>query len=100
MTSKELQNAMYNVECDLEKVDDDLSYLIEVLKCRSDEISRIKEDIKEDRILYKGLDNVQYNLENCTDTLNNMLTVFRDRRSRAEEYTRICTRLVKGGIEK
>lgn len=100
MTEEELQNSMYNTKCDLEKVDDDLLYLIEVLRCRSDEIGRIKEDIKEDRILYKGLDNVQYNLENCTDTLDNMLTVFRDRRSRAEEYARICTRLVKGGIEK
>ena len=99
MTERELQNAMYNAECDLEKVDDDLSYLIEMLRCRSDEVSRIKEDLKEDRILYRGLDNVQYNLENCTDTLKSVLEVFRERRSRVEEYTRICSRLVKGGIE-
>lgn len=99
MTERELQNAMYNAECDLEKVDDDLSYLIEMLRCRSDEVSRIKEDLKEDRILYRGLDNVQYNLENCTDTLKGVLEVFRERRSKVEEYTRICSRLVKGGIE-
>lgn len=99
MTERELQNAMYNAECDLEKVDDDLSYLIEMLRCRSDEVSRIKEDLKEDRILYRGLDNVQYNLENCTDTLKSVLEVFRERRSNVEEYTRICSRLVKGGIE-
>ena len=99
MTERELQNAMYNAECDLEKVDDDLSYLIEMLRCRSDEVSRIKEDLKEDRILYRGLDNVQYNLENCTDTLKSVLEVFRERRSKVEEYTRICSRLVKGGIE-
>ena len=99
MTERELQNAMYNAECDLEKVDDDLSYLIEMLRCRSDEVSRIKEDLKEDRILYRGLDNVQYNLENCTDTLKRVLEVFRERRSKVEEYTRICSRLVKGGIE-
>ena len=100
MTERELQNAMYNAECDLEKVDDDLSYLIEMLRCRSDEVSRIKEDLKEDRILYRGLDNVQYNLENCTDTLKSVLEVFRERRSKVEEYTRICSRLVKGGIER
>lgn len=99
MTERELQNAMYNAECDLEKIDDDLSYLIEMLRCRSDEVSRIKEDLKEDRILYRGLDNVQYNLENCTDTLKSVLGVFRERRSKVEEYTRICSRLVKGGIE-
>lgn len=100
MTEEQLQNVMYNVECDLEKVDDDVSYLIEVLKCRTDEVSRIKEDLKKDRILYRGLDNVHFQLENCTSTLEKILGVFRDHRSRTEEYTRICSRLVKGGIEK
>lgn len=91
---------MYNVECDLEKVDDDVSYLIEVSKGRTYEASRIKEDLKKDRILYRGLDNVQYDLENCTSTLENILGVFRDHRSKMEEYTRICSRLVRGGTEK
>ena len=99
MTEEELQNAMYNTECDLEKVDDDISYLIEVLKCRADEISRIKEDLKEDRILYRGLDNVHFRLEDCASTLENILGVFRDSRSKTEEYTSLCSRLVKGGIE-
>ena len=99
MTEEELQNAMYNTECDLEKVDDDISYLIEVLKCRTDEISRIKEDIKEDRILYRGLDNVHFYLEECTRTLNDLLVAFRGKRTKAEEYTRLCSRLAKGGIE-
>jgi hypothetical protein len=99
MTEEELQNSMYNVECDLEKVDDDVSYLIEVLRYRTDEVSRIKEDLKEDRILYRGLDNVHFHLENCTETLEKILVVFRDRRSKTEEYTKICSRLVKGGIE-
>ena len=99
MTEEELQNAMYNTECDLEKVDDDISYLIEVLKCRTDEISRTKEELKEDRILYRGLDNVQSHLEDCTSHLENILGVFRYRRSKTEEYTRLCSRLVKGGIE-
>ena len=99
MIEEELQNAMYNTECDLEKVDDDISYLIEALKCRTDEISRIKEDLKEDGILYRGLGNVHFNLEDCTITLEKILGVFRDRRSKTEEYTRLCSRLVKGGIE-
>ena len=99
MTEEELQNAMYNTECDLEKVDDDISYLIELLRLRTDEISIIKEYIKEDMILYRGLDNVHSNLEYCTSTLENILGVFRDRRSKTEEYTRLCSRLVKGGIE-
>lgn len=90
---------MYNVECDLEKVDDDVSYLIEVLKHRTDEVSRIKEDLKKDRILYRGLDNVHFHLEECTRSLNNLLGIFRDQRTKTEEYTRICSRLVKGGIE-
>ena len=99
MTEEELQNAMYNTECDLEKVDDDISYLIEMLKCRTDEISRIKEDIKEDRILYRGLDNVHFYLEECTKTLNGILETFRYKRTKTEEYTMLCSRLVKGGIE-
>lgn len=99
MTEKELQNAMYNTECDLEKVDDDVSYLIEVLRCRTDEVSRIKEDLKKDRILYRGLDNVHFHLEECTRSLKNLLGIFRDQRTKTEEYTRICSRLVKGGIE-
>ena len=99
MTEEELQNAMYNTECDLEKVDDDISYLIEVLKCRADEINRTKEDLKEDRSLYRGLDNVHSHLEDCTRTLEKILGVFRDRRSKTEEYTSLCSRLVKGGIE-
>lgn len=99
MTEKELQNAMYNTECDLEKVDDDVSYLIEVLRCRTDEVSRIKEDLKKDRILYRGLDNVHFHLEECTRSLKNLLGIFRDQRTKTEEYTKICSRLVKGGIE-
>ena len=99
MTEEELQNAMYNTECDLEKVDDDISYLIEVLRCRTDEISRIKEYLKEDRILYRGLDNVHFHLEDCKSALENILGVFRNSRSKTEEYTRLCSRLVKGGIE-
>ena len=99
MTEEELQNAMYNTECDIEKVDDDISYLIEVLMCRTDEISIIKEDLKDDRILYRGLDNVHSYLEDCTRTLNDLLTTFRYKRTKTEEYTRLCSRLVKGGIE-
>ena len=99
MTEEELQNAMYNTECDIEKVDDDISYLIEMLMCRTDEISIIKEDLKDDRILYRGLDNVHSYLEECTRTLNGFLAIFRDKRTKTEEYTRLCARLVKGGIE-
>ena len=99
MTEEELQNAMFNAECDLEKVDDDISYLIEVLKCRTDEIHRIKTDLADDRILYKGLDNVHFYLEECTRMLNSLLLTFRAKRTKAEEYTRLCSRLVKGGIE-
>ena len=99
MTEEELQNAMYNTECDLEKVDDDISYLIEVLKCRTDEINRIKTDLASDRVLYRGLDNVHFNLEECTRTLNDLLATFRNGRTKTEEYTRLCSRLVKGGIE-
>ena len=99
MKEEELQNAMYNTECDLEKVDDDISYLIEVLKYRTDEIHRIKTDLADDRLLYRGLDNVHFNLEECARTLEEILGVFRDRRSKTEEYTRLCSRLVKGGIE-
>ena len=99
MTEEQLLNSMYNVECDLEKVDDDISYLIEVLKCRTDEIHRIKTDLASDRILYRSLDNVQFNLDECTRTLNDILATFRDKREKAEEYTRLCSRLVKGGIE-
>ena len=100
MTEEELQNAMYNAECDLEKVDDDISYLIEALMCRTDEIHRIKNDLASDRILYRALDNVHFNLEECTRTLNDLLVIFRSKRTKAEEYTRLCSRLVKGGIEK
>lgn len=99
MTEEQLQKAMYNAECDLEKVDDDISYLIEVLKYRADEIHRIKTDVADDRILYRGLDNVQFHLEDCTSTLEKILGIFRDHRSKTEEYTRLCSRLVKGGIE-
>ena len=99
MTEEQLLNSMYNVECDLEKVDDDISFLIEVLKCRTDEIHRIKTDLASDRILYRALDNVHFNLEECTRTLNDLLVIFRSKRTKAEEYTRLCSRLVKGGIE-
>ena len=99
MTEEQLLNSMYNVECDLEKVDDDISYLIEVLKCRTDEIHRIKTDLASDRVLYRGLDNVHFYLEECTRTLNDLLVTFRAKRTKAEEYTRLCSRLVKGGIE-
>ena len=99
MTEEELQNAMYNTECDLEKVDDDISYLVEVLKCRTNEIHRIKTDLASDRVLYRGLDNVHFYLEECTRTLESVLEMFRDRRSKTEEYTSLCSRLVKGGIE-
>ena len=99
MTEEQLLNSMYNVECDLEKVDDDMSYLIEVLKCRTNEIHRIKTDLASDRILYRALDNVHFNLEECTRTLNDILATFRDKREKAEEYTRLCARLVEGGIE-
>lgn len=99
MTEEQLQNAMYNTECELEKVDDDLSYLIDALRCRADEANRIKMDLKKDRILYRGLDNVQYNLEDCRDALEQSLATFREYRTKTEEYTRLCSRLVRGGIE-
>ena len=99
MTEEELQNAMYNTECDLEKVDDDISYLIEMLKCRTDEIHRIKTDLADDRILYRALDNTHFYLEECARTLNDLLATFRCGRTKKEEYTMLCSRLVKGGIE-
>ncbi len=95
MTEEELQNSMYNTECDIEKVDDGFSYLIEVLKCRTDEINRIKTDLADGRILYRGLDNIHFYLEECTRTLSDILASFRIKRTKVEEYTRLCSRLVK-----
>lgn len=60
----------------------------------------LKTDLASDGILYRGLDNVHFHLEECTSTLKKALVVFRNHMATTEEYTRLCSRLAKEGIEK
>ena len=99
MTSKELQNELYNVDCDFEKIDSNVSILIEGLRYRTREVERATKELKVDRLICTVMTNVKHDLEDTVYMLEDFLSTFRERRSMAEENTRLCNRLAKGGIE-
>lgn len=82
MTSKELQNKLYSVECSLDMVDSDISTLVEQLNYEKREMARAYEETKGDKFVSHYL-----------------RKVFREHRSDTEEKTRLCSRLAKGGLE-
>ena len=99
MTSKELQNKLYSVECSLEMVDNDISVLIEQLKYEKREMSKAYEETKGDKFVSHCLKDITFDLDNAIGMLNSYLESFRVHRSDTEEKTRLCARIAKGGIE-
>lgn len=99
MTSKELQNKLYSVDCSLDMVDSDISILVEQLTYDKREMAKAYEETKGDKLVSYCLKNIVFDLDNAIGTLNTYLEMFRNRRGDIEEITRLCTRLVKGGLE-
>lgn len=99
MTSKELQNKLYSVECSLDMVDNDISILIEQLNYEKREMYKAYDETKNDIYVSRCLKDVTFVLDSAIGTLNSYLEAFRMHRSGIEEKTRLCTRLAKGGIE-
>lgn len=99
MTSKELQNKLYSVDCSLDMADSDISMLVEQLNYEKREMAKAYEETKGDEFVSHCLKNIVFDLDNAIGTLNTCLEMFRERRRDIEERTRLCTRLVKGGLE-
>ena len=99
MTSKELQNKLYSVECSFDTVDSDISVLIERLNYEKREMAKSYEETKGDKFISHCLKEITFDLDSAIGMLNNCLERFRTHRSNTEEKTRLCTRLAKGGIE-
>lgn len=99
MTSKELQNKLYSVECSLDMVDSDISILIEQLRYEKKEMAKAYEETKNDKFVSHCLKQITYDLDKTVGTLNTYLENFRTHRSDTEEKTRLCSRLAKGGLE-
>ena len=99
MTSKELQNKLYRVECSLDMVDNDISVLIEQLNYEKREMAKAHEETKGDKFVSHYLKEITFDLDDVINALNAYLEAFRTHRSIVEEKTRLCARLVKGGIE-
>jgi predicted solute-binding protein len=100
MTSKELQNKLYSVECSLDTVDSDISILLEKLNYEKKEMSKAHDETKGDKFVSHYLKEITFDLDDVINALNAYLETFRTRRSIVEEKTRLCARLVKGGIER
>ena len=99
MTSKELQNKLYAVECSLDMVDNDISILIEQLNFEKREMAKAYEETKGDKFVSHYLKGIVFNLDSTIETLNICLYDFRTNKSDTEESIRLCTRLAKGGLE-
>lgn len=99
MTSKELQNKLYSVECSLDMVDSDISTLLEQLNYEKREMSKAYEETKGDKFVSHYLKDITFDLDSTIGILNHCLDSFRTHRSDTEEKTRLCTRLANGGLE-
>ena len=99
MTSKELQNKLYSVECSLDMVDSDISVLIEQLNYEKREMTKAYNETKGDKFISHYLKEITFDLDSTIGMLNNCLEGFRTNRSNTEEKTRLCARLAKVGIE-
>lgn len=99
MTSKELDNRLYSVECSLETIDNDMSILIEQLNYEKRETARAYEELKSDRLVAQCLKSTVFDLDNTIGTLRSYLSTFRDHRAEAEDNVELCRRLAKGGLE-
>ncbi len=99
MTSKELQNKLYSVECSLDMVDSDISTLLEQLNYEKREMAKAYEETKGDKFVSHYLRQIAIDLDRNIVNLNNFLKVFREHRSDTEEKTILCSRLAKGGLE-
>ena len=99
MTSKELQNKLYSVECSFDMVDNDISVLIEQLNYEKREIAKAYDETKGDKFISHYLMEITFDLDRTIRMLNNCLEGFRTNRSNFEKKTRLCARLAKGGIE-
>ena len=99
MTSKELQNKLYSVECSLDMVDSDISVLIERLNYEKREMAKAYDETKCDKFVSHYLKEIAFDLDRTIGMLNSQLESFRTHRSDTDEKTRLCARLAKGGIE-
>lgn len=99
MTSKELDNQLYGIDCDFEMIDSDISILVEQLRHDRREMAKVTEELKGDRILYASLKDVVYELDKAVGTLRNYLLRYRDVRSDIEDKVELSRRIVKGGIK-
>ena len=99
MTSKELDNRLYSVECSLETVDNDISILIEQLNYEKRETARAYEELKSDRLVAQCLKSTVFDLDTTIGTLRNYLSTFRDHRRETEDNVELCRRIAKGGLE-
>ena len=85
MTSKELQNKLYAVECSLDMVDNDISVLVEQLNYEKREMAKAYEETKDDKFVSHYLKDIVFDLDRTVGNLNTCLEVFRTHRSDTEE---------------
>lgn len=100
MTSKELDNQLYGIDCDFEMIDSDISILIEQLRHDKREMAKVTEELKDDRILYGSLKGVVFELDRAVGALSDYLSRYKDVRRDIEDKIELSRRIVKGGIEK
>lgn len=100
MTSKELDNQLYGIDCDFEMIDSDISILIERLRQDKREMAKVTEELKDDRILYGSLKGVVFELDRAVGVLIDYLSRYKDVRRDIEDKIELSRRIVKGGIEK
>lgn len=100
MTSKELDNQLYGIDCDFGMIDSDISILIEQLRQDKREMEKVMEELKDDRILCGSLKGVVFELDRAVGVLSDYLSRYKDVRRDIEDKIELSRRIVKGGIEK
>ena len=100
MTSKELQNKLYAVECSLDMVDNDISILIEQLDYEKREIAKAYEELKGDKFVSHYLKEITFDLDSTVGMLNSYLETFRTHRSDTEEKNKTMCETSKWRIRK
>lgn len=96
MTSKELDDRLYGIDCDFEMVESDISILIEQLRHDKREMAKVTEELEDDRILYGSLKGVVFELDRAVGVLSEYLSRYRNVRRDIEDKVELIRRIAKG----
>lgn len=100
MTKEFLMGQLYNINEDIETVENELKRMLEQLKFRREELKTSIKELEDDKVLNNLLSGTISDLNRSINALEEYLSYYKDYKDDIGESLDLCRRVAKGGIEK